>query len=120
MNIMRIRKILISYVRLDLTLYSINYGICFSALSLILGLFQKLFRQDLLVASLFRNFLLAERVMRSYNCTPESHPALPPTSHHPMWQAWDLALDHIMAQLPALIDNKVNYEVYPSVCMSVL
>ncbi len=27
-------------------------------------LFQKLFRQDLLVASLFRNFLLAERIMR--------------------------------------------------------
>lgn len=28
-----------------------------------------------------------------------------------MWQAWDLALDHIMAQLPALIDKKVSYEV---------
>ncbi len=28
-------------------------------------LFQKLFRQDLLVASLFRNFLLAERIMKS-------------------------------------------------------
>ena len=27
-------------------------------------LFQRLFRQDLLVASLFRNFLLAERIMR--------------------------------------------------------
>ena len=27
------------------------------------SLFQKLFRQDLLVASLFRNFLLAERIM---------------------------------------------------------
>jgi len=26
-------------------------------------LFQRLFRQDLLVASLFRNFLLAERIM---------------------------------------------------------
>ena len=28
------------------------------------ALFQKLFRQDLLVASLFRNFLLAERILR--------------------------------------------------------
>lgn len=37
-------------------------------------LFQKLFRQDLLVASLFRNFLLAERVLRTYNCTPISTP----------------------------------------------
>lgn len=42
-------------------------------------LFQKLFRQDLLVASLFRNFLLAERVMRSYDCTPVSQPSLPST-----------------------------------------
>ena len=41
--------------------------------------FQKLFRQDLLVASLFRNFLLAERVMRSYDCTPVSQPTLPNT-----------------------------------------
>ncbi|KAF6201737.1 hypothetical protein GE061_004132, partial [Apolygus lucorum] len=49
-------------------------------------LFQKLFRQDLLVASLFRNFLLAERIMRSYDCTPVSSPALPPTYQHPMWQ----------------------------------
>lgn len=48
-------------------------------------LFQRLFRQDLLVASLFRNFLLAERIMRSYNCTPISSPKLPPTYQHPMW-----------------------------------
>ena len=74
-------------------------------------LFQKLFRQDLLVASLFRNFLLAERIMRSYNCTPETHPCLPHTYHHPLWQAWDLAVDHIMAQLPDLLKGKGEYEV---------
>jgi hypothetical protein len=71
-------------------------------------LFQKLFRQvwasvpthwfssvgtdrvaqDLLVASLFRNFLLAERLMRAYNCTPVSYPVIPPTFNHHMWQAW--------------------------------
>lgn len=48
-------------------------------------LFQRLFRQDLLVASLFRNFLLAERIMRSANCSPVSHPMLPPTHQHHMW-----------------------------------
>lgn len=53
--------------------------------SCLLDLFQKLFRQDLLVASLFRNFLLAERIMRSYNCTPMSCPRIPPTHQHPMW-----------------------------------
>ncbi|CAN0533551.1 unnamed protein product, partial [Laminaria digitata] len=31
-------------------------------------LFRKLFRQDLLVASLFRNFLLADRILRLVNC----------------------------------------------------
>uniref|UniRef100_A0A2K6TL04 Regulatory-associated protein of mTOR n=1 Tax=Saimiri boliviensis boliviensis TaxID=39432 RepID=A0A2K6TL04_SAIBB len=55
-------------------------------------LFQKLFRQDLLVASLFRNFLLAERIMRSYNCTPVSSPRLPPTYMHSWmaggWRGW--------------------------------
>ncbi|OWF51799.1 regulatory-associated protein of mTOR-like isoform X1 [Mizuhopecten yessoensis] len=68
-------------------------------------LFQKLFRQDLLVASLFRNFLLAERIMRSYNCTPVSGPKLPPTYQHPMWQAWDLALDLCLRQLPRLLED---------------
>ena len=74
-------------------------------------LFQKLFRQDLLVASLFRNFLLAERIMRSFNCTPETHPSLPHTYHHPLWQAWDLVVDHIMAQLPGLVEGSGEYEV---------
>ena len=64
--------------------------------------FQKLFRQDLLVASLFRNFLLAERIMRSYDCTPISQPALPPTQQHPMWKAWDMAVDISLAQLPGI------------------
>lgn len=68
-------------------------------------LFQKLFRQDLLVASLFRNFLLAERIMRTYDCTPVSSPKLPPTYKHPMWHAWDLALDLCLSQLPQIIED---------------
>lgn len=88
------------------------YCVC---VSLYTELFQKLFRQDLLVASLFRNFLLAERIMRSYHCTPECHPSLPSTYNHPMWQAWDLALDHIVKQLPQLLDSKTAYEVRVSV-----
>jgi regulatory associated protein of mTOR len=91
-------------------------------------LFQKLFRQDLLVASLFRNFLLAERIMRSYDCVPVSSPSLPPTyqvkkklselelcinpdlSQHPMWQAWDLALDLCLGQLPDILNNESPFE----------
>ncbi|GAX13032.1 regulatory associated protein of mTOR [Fistulifera solaris] len=62
-------------------------------------LFQRLFRQDLLVASLFRNFLLADRILRHLGCTPVSYPALPPTADHPLWQAWDLACETLLFQL---------------------
>ncbi|KAG1056672.1 hypothetical protein G6F43_001453 [Rhizopus delemar] len=65
-------------------------------------LFKRLFRQDLMVASMFRNYLLAERIMRSYQCTPMSTPKLPETHDHPMWHAWDLAVDMCLFQLPAL------------------
>lgn len=57
-------------------------------------LFQRLFRQDLLVASMFRNFLLGDRILRSLDCTPQSHPPLPPdVNTHPLWHAFDLAME---------------------------
>jgi regulator-associated protein of mTOR len=62
-------------------------------------LFQRLFRQDLLVASMFRNFLLAERILRSLNCTPMSNPEIPSTCNHPLWDAWDLAVETCLHQL---------------------
>jgi regulator-associated protein of mTOR len=68
-------------------------------------LFQRLFRQDLLVASIFRNFILAERLLRSVNCTPVSVPRLPPSYQHPLWAAWDLAVDVCLSQLPELLAN---------------
>jgi regulator-associated protein of mTOR len=76
-------------------------------------LFQTLFRQDLLVASLFRNFLLADRIMRSYDCTPQSSPALPPTFRHPFWSSWDLALDLALSQLPDVLAGKKQYANSP-------
>ncbi|EPS67272.1 hypothetical protein M569_07504, partial [Genlisea aurea] len=76
-------------------------------------LFQRLFRQDLLVASLFRNFLLAERIMRSANCSPISYPMLPPTHQHHMWDAWDMAAEICLSQLPALVEDP-NAEFQPS------
>ena len=65
--------------------------------------FQRLFRQDLLLASLFRNFLLAERIMRALGCTPITSPPLPSTAGHPMWAAWDMALEACLLQLPAML-----------------
>lgn len=72
-------------------------------------LFQKLFRHDLVVAALFRGFLLAERIMRFYECTPISVPALPQTHNHPLWDSWDLAVDMCLAQLPALLDHEQRW-----------
>ncbi|KAL2158375.1 hypothetical protein VTH06DRAFT_4423 [Thermothelomyces fergusii] len=65
-------------------------------------LFRKFFRQDLMVAALFRNFLLAQRIMPVYGCTPKSYPELPDTRRHPLWESWDLAVDMALAQLPML------------------
>ncbi|ERS99991.1 hypothetical protein HMPREF1624_03361 [Sporothrix schenckii ATCC 58251] len=65
-------------------------------------LFRKFFRQDLLVAALFRNFLLAQRIMSAYNCHPQSFPELPDTRQHPLWASWDLAVDQTLDQLPML------------------
>ncbi|WPH01614.1 Hypothetical protein R9X50_00446200 [Acrodontium crateriforme] len=69
-------------------------------------LFKKLFRQDLMVAALFRNFLLAQRVMRMYHCHPQSYPAIPDTHNHPLWHSWDLAVEMILAQLPKLLEQQ--------------
>lgn len=65
-------------------------------------LFRKFFRQDLMVAALFRNFLLAQRIMSVYGCHPQSYPELPDTRRHPLWRSWDLAVDMALAQLPML------------------
>ncbi|KAL4901463.1 hypothetical protein BDW74DRAFT_160005 [Aspergillus multicolor] len=76
------------------------------------ALFKKLFRQDLMVAALFRNYLIAERVMRTYKCCPVSSPPLPETHNHPLWKSWDLALEMVLAQLPALIDHEEGRRHY--------
>ncbi|KAI0397690.1 raptor N-terminal caspase like domain-containing protein [Xylariaceae sp. FL0594] len=65
-------------------------------------LFRKFFRQDLMVAALFRNFILAQRIMMLYGCHPQSYPELPDTHQHPLWASWDLAVDLALAQLPML------------------
>ncbi|KAL5530680.1 KOG1 [Sanghuangporus sanghuang] len=69
-------------------------------------IFFRLFRSDSFVAVLFRNFLLAERIMKNYHCTPHTYPPLPPTNTHPMWAQWDLAVDTVLRQLPDLLRNE--------------
>ncbi|KAI9740091.1 MAG: hypothetical protein M1818_004842 [Claussenomyces sp. TS43310] len=71
-------------------------------------LFRKFFRQDLMVAALFRNFLLAQRIMSVYGCHPESYPKLPDTRQHPLWESWDLAVEMALAQLPMLEEKEAG------------
>ncbi|KAI2503074.1 Raptor N-terminal CASPase like domain [Fragilaria crotonensis] len=79
-------------------------------------LFQRLFRQDLMVASLFRNFLLADRILRSLNCSPQSFPPFPPgVCDHPLWQAWDLACETCLCGLmkDGILNNQVLLATQP-------
>lgn len=76
-------------------------------------LFKKLFRQDLMVAALFRNFLLAQRVMQKFGIHPQSQPAIPDTAGHHLWASWDFAVELVLQQLPNLKlaeEGKILYE----------
>ena len=75
-------------------------------------LFRKLFRQDLMVAALFRNYLVAERILRAYGCHPTTVPQIPSTHDHALWEAWDLAVEMVVSQLPAMLASAQGGEPY--------
>ena len=72
-------------------------------------LFTKFFRNDHTVAAVSRNFLVADRIMRSYCCTPQSIPQFPKTHDHPLWETWDLVVDHVLSQLPDIYFGRRDY-----------
>lgn len=77
-------------------------------------IFKRLFRQDLMVAALFRNFLLAKRIMPHLNCNPISDPPLPESVRfHPMWDSWDLAIDQVLSQLIHEQSVPIKQELIP-------
>uniref|UniRef100_A0A0R3RZM9 WD_REPEATS_REGION domain-containing protein n=1 Tax=Elaeophora elaphi TaxID=1147741 RepID=A0A0R3RZM9_9BILA len=87
-------------------------------------LFQKLFRLDLLVASVFRSFVLANRVMRENQCHVVSCPSLPSVHSHPLWDAWDYTIDLCLSQMQGFTIPKqklwsVAKEIYFSLLIDV-
>ncbi|KAE9385079.1 hypothetical protein BT96DRAFT_1007395 [Gymnopus androsaceus JB14] len=74
-------------------------------------MFARLYCSDLLIVSLFQNFLLAEHLMKGYNCTPHTAPPLPTTNTYLLWATWDLALDACIKQLPEMLaSNKIQQQ----------
>ena len=73
------------------------------------SVFSALFRSDLLVASLFRNFLLAQRVLPCYGATPCSLPALASTHKHPLWEAWDAVVESHLLHLQHCLKQSLPF-----------
>ncbi|ORX66719.1 hypothetical protein DL89DRAFT_211223, partial [Linderina pennispora] len=69
-------------------------------------LFSRLFRQDMMLSTLFRNYILADHIMRYYGVHPYCSPELPPTHKHPLWASLDLEIDMCLQQLPRLIKEE--------------
>ncbi|KPA79470.1 hypothetical protein ABB37_05303 [Leptomonas pyrrhocoris] len=66
--------------------------------------FHYLFRQDTAVKGLFRNCILADRLLRESGCTPVTYPALSEETHlHSMWEVWEYTVDKCVSQLPRLL-----------------
>ncbi|KXJ84572.1 hypothetical protein RP20_CCG007925 [Aedes albopictus] len=56
-------------------------------------LYMQLFRGDILTGTIFRRFLLAQRILRKAGVNPQSRPALPDCSTHRLWALWDKIMD---------------------------
>ncbi|KAG5476926.1 hypothetical protein LSCM1_05259 [Leishmania martiniquensis] len=66
--------------------------------------FHQLFRQGTSVKGIFRNCILADRLLRESGCTPMTFPALSEEAHlHPMWELWEYTVDKCVSQLPRLL-----------------
>ncbi|KPI87316.1 hypothetical protein ABL78_3599 [Leptomonas seymouri] len=66
--------------------------------------FHYLFRQDTAVKGIFRNCILADRLLRESGCTPMTYPALSAEAHlHSMWEVWEYTVDKCVSQLPRLL-----------------
>ncbi|KAL7718169.1 WD domain containing protein [Entamoeba marina] len=90
------------YVELYAILTAIIEGIAWNVLPH--DMFMKLFRKDIAVASLFRHFILARRVLKTFSFTPQSYPPIPDTSSHPLWKTWDATIHEVFGLICDYVD----------------
>lgn len=57
------------------------------------SLYAKLFRKDKLLASLYRNFVIAQYLLHFYDVHPVSWPKIPDMSAHVLWQQFNATID---------------------------
>lgn len=69
------------------------------------------FTKDPSIASLMRGFVLAQRVMLSFNLHPESLPEVKPMASHPLWEMWDIILDFSIT-LPKEQGPKMVFDLF--------
>lgn len=80
-------------------------------------LFHDCFRCDSLLSALYRYFVLADRILRSYGCNPQCDPVLPKSMHnHHLWKSWDSIVDAALTKLqnnlirdPLIDANRQSY-----------
>ncbi|XP_062563341.1 regulatory-associated protein of mTOR-like [Armigeres subalbatus] len=59
-------------------------------------MFQQLFRGDLLTGTIYRRFILSQRMLIRAGCTPVSKPSIPDNSRHRLWAVWDRLMNMTM------------------------
>jgi hypothetical protein len=68
--------------------------------------------KDQLTASLFRSFLLAERIMAENNCHVVSQPVLPSVFSHPLWNHWEYTIDVYLNNITQVREPKQNVYIW--------
>lgn len=59
----------------------------------------ELYSNDPAMLKLAEGFLLAQRILQSFNIHPVCYPALSPTYSHELWAFWDIAVDISMSTI---------------------
>jgi len=62
--------------------------------------YHQFFRCDRSSAVIFRNFLLAQYLLRPYRAHPVARPSLPDLSMHSLWHHWSVTLDTAICSKP--------------------